>query len=90
MSKKLMSYLPDYYQEIEEFVQIMDTEDIELDKVNAAIVDTFKQFHPETATWGIAYWERDLKITPLPSNQLNNVVVWLSLKCEAVGKCQQA
>ncbi|APB77374.1 DUF2313 domain-containing protein [Paenibacillus polymyxa] len=70
MSKKLMSYLPDYYQEIEEFVQIMDTEDIELDKVNAAIVDTFKQFHPETATWGIAYWERDLKITPLPSKPI--------------------
>ncbi|PPQ49137.1 phage portal protein [Paenibacillus peoriae] len=70
MSKKLMSYLPDYYQEIEEFVQIMDAEDIEFDKLNAAIVDTFRQFHPETATWGIKYWEKDLKIVSMPSKPI--------------------
>ncbi|WP_226000883.1 YmfQ family protein [Paenibacillus sp. BJ-4] len=70
MSKKLMSYLPDYYQEIEEFVQIMDAEDIEFDKLNAAIVDTFSQFHPETATWGIKYWEKDLKIVSMPSKPI--------------------
>lgn len=70
MSKKLMSYLPDYYQEIEEFVQIMDAEDIEFDELNAAIVDTFRQFHPETATWGIKYWEKDLKIISMPSKPI--------------------
>ncbi|MDY8046594.1 YmfQ family protein [Paenibacillus polymyxa] len=70
MSKKLMSYLPDYYEEIEEFVQIMDAEDIEFDKLNAAMVDTFRQFHPETATWGIKYWEKDLKIVSMPSKPI--------------------
>lgn len=70
MSKKLMSYLPDYYEEIQEFVEIMQTEDIEFDKLNAALVDTFRQFHPETATWGIKFWEKDLKIISMPSKPI--------------------
>lgn len=78
MSKKLLSYVPDYYEEIQEFVEMMQAEDVELEKLNAAMVDTFRQFHPETATWGMEYWERDLKITTMlskPIGERRSVVI---------------
>lgn len=70
MTKPTMSYLPGYYLEIEEFRHVTDTEDVEFNSLEAAVEDTYRQFHPETATWGLARWEKDLKIMTIPSKPI--------------------
>lgn len=78
MSKPTISYLPSYYLEVAEFVHITNTEDVETNSLVTAVNDTYQQFHPETATWGLARWEKDLKIATLlskPIEQRRSVVI---------------
>ncbi|RLQ08638.1 YmfQ family protein [Geobacillus sp. FSL K6-0789] len=54
----LSQYLPDYYQNIREFQTLIGTEGEEFEQLNVTIDEVLKQFYVDTATWGLANWER--------------------------------
>jgi hypothetical protein len=54
----MYDYIPGYYEDIREARAIVDTESAILDLVNADINDVLAQFYVDTATWGLANWER--------------------------------
>lgn len=55
--KQLMSYLPEWYQESPETVAFQEAIQPELDMIWTARNDLLLQLNPNTATWGLAYWE---------------------------------
>lgn len=54
----LFQYLPNYYQDIREFQTLIGTENEEVEQLSATIDEVLKQFYVDTATWGLANWER--------------------------------
>ncbi|MED0686549.1 YmfQ family protein [Anoxybacillus ayderensis] len=54
----LFQYLPNYYQDIREFQTLIGTENEEVEQLNVTIDEVLKQFYVDTATWGLAKWER--------------------------------
>ncbi|MED0681054.1 DUF2313 domain-containing protein [Aneurinibacillus thermoaerophilus] len=62
LTMRLLNYLPDYYQKakkIEETVmyELQRVSVTELQKVLNQREDLFLQFFPQTATWGLSFWE---------------------------------
>src|SRR5690554_704976 len=57
-SRKLIDYVPPYYNELLESREILSAEDAEIAKLNASIDDLLLQFNVSTATWGLREWER--------------------------------
>lgn len=51
-------YLPQYYRDSRAVGGILKGEAAELADLNAEIVDVLAQFFVDTATWGLANWER--------------------------------
>src|SRR5690554_311025 len=56
--RKLIDYVPHYYNELLESREILSAEDAEIAKLNASIDDLLLQFNVSTATWGLREWER--------------------------------
>lgn len=53
----LSNYVPTFISEIPENKAIYDVEGLELGLLNYQLEDIKKQFHIETATWGLDWWE---------------------------------
>lgn len=73
----LLGYLPSYYEEINEFLILAQTEGVEFDDILAAREEAFVQHFVDTATWGLARWEKELGITPFagqPYDQRRSVI----------------
>lgn len=64
-AEELKSYLPSYYYDSREMNAKCDTTGAELDDLIFNTDDVVKQCFPQTATWGVEYWEKFLGI---PSN----------------------
>lgn len=56
--RKLIDYVPPYYDELLESRAILTAEDAEIARLNAEINDLLLQFNASTATWGLREWER--------------------------------
>jgi len=56
--RKLIDYVPTYYDELLESSEILNAEDAEFARLNASIDDLLLQFNVSTATWGLREWER--------------------------------
>lgn len=56
--RKLIDYVPSYYDELLESTEILSAEDAEFARLNASIDDLLLQFNVSTATWGLREWER--------------------------------
>ena len=54
----LNGYLPRYYEEIREAQAIVSADESAINQLNADIDDVLAQFFVDTATWGLANWER--------------------------------
>lgn len=63
IQRDMHDYLPKYYGGIKVADNIVDREAEELASLNANIDDVLAQFFIETATWGLAMWERIFGIT---------------------------
>lgn len=63
-NRKLIDYVPPYYDELLESTELLSAEDVEFARLNASIDDLLLQFNVSTATWGLREWERILGITP--------------------------
>lgn len=62
-NRKLIDYVPNYYDELLESREILSAEDAELTRLNASIDDLLLQFNVSSATWGLQEWERICGIT---------------------------
>ncbi|WP_341320304.1 YmfQ family protein [Solibacillus sp. FSL H8-0523] len=58
----LLKYLPPIYQEILEIKAIQDTIAPEIGNAKYSVASTIDQMFIETATWGLALWEKELGI----------------------------
>lgn len=67
IKRDMRDYVPRYYDEMSVATNILDREAEELAKMNAGIGDVLAQFFIETATWGLARWERIFGITTDPT-----------------------
>ncbi|KGK88047.1 putative phage tail protein [Clostridium sp. HMP27] len=67
---ELKSYLPTYYQESIQMNAKCDSTGEELEGLYSNIFDLTKQCFPQTATWGIEYWENFLGIPVNSSEEL--------------------
>lgn len=67
-SRKLIDYVPPYYDELVESSELLAAEDAEFARLNASIDETLRQFTVATATWGLREWERICGITPKPGS----------------------
>lgn len=63
LSPDLMKYLPPYYHLSFAIREVMKAEETQLGTLNYYIKDLEKQFSLESATWGLAAYERELGIT---------------------------
>ncbi|MCQ5366081.1 YmfQ family protein [Anoxybacillus salavatliensis] len=54
----LFQYLPNYYDNIREFQELISAEEEEIGLLQNDIDELLEQFHIDTATWGLSYWER--------------------------------
>jgi hypothetical protein len=61
-AEELKSYLPIYYQESKQINAKCDSTGQELEDLYNNILDLTNQCFPQTATWGIEYWEKFLDI----------------------------
>lgn len=59
MMQHLRDWIPDRYHKIPQLATIIDAEDPEVKAFRAAVMDLLAQFDVDTATWGLAYFERD-------------------------------
>lgn len=56
--RKLVDYVPPYYNELLESSELLSAEDVEFARLTASIDDLLLQFNVSTATWGLREWER--------------------------------
>lgn len=61
-----MTLLPPLYENVLEMQLLTETEGVELDKLTVGLESVLDQFYPESATWALERYERDLQI---PTNQ---------------------
>ena len=61
--RKLIDYVPPYYDELLESSEILSAENAEVARLNASINDLLAQFNVATATWGLREWERIAGVT---------------------------
>jgi hypothetical protein len=58
INRAMYDYLPSYYEDIREARAIIDAESAQFEQLYADIADVLAQFFVDTATWGLANWER--------------------------------
>lgn len=63
IKQSIQDYLPTYYEKLGITGYIIDKESAEYEQVNNDVRDVLNQFFIDTATWGLAYWERICSIS---------------------------
>lgn len=63
-AQRMLDDAPDYYQESEIYQQIQESKAREMILLEEKQEELRLQLNPQTATWGIVYYERQLKIIP--------------------------
>jgi Uncharacterised protein conserved in bacteria (DUF2313) len=58
IERDMFDYMPREYEDLRESRAIIQAEATEFETLNAAIADVLAQFFVDTATWGLANWER--------------------------------
>lgn len=83
---KMLKYLPPYERESKVFQEIMKAEEIEFEKIHTDIKDLEKQFFIDTATWGLAIYEKELKLPIRPNKSLEERRSIIKAKMRGMGK----
>ncbi|WP_337100930.1 putative phage tail protein [Paenibacillus sp. YIM B09110] len=77
MGREWLGHLPSFYEDNKEFRLLAEAEGEELDGLVKAIEAGFDQRFVDSATWGLARWERELGIKPSagqPYDQRRSVI----------------
>lgn len=83
---RLLQYLPWYERESEVFKEICRVEEIECDKLKLDLEDLNKQFFIDTATWGLAIYEKELGLPIRPNKSLEERRSIIKAKWRGTGK----
>lgn len=70
-SERLSGYLPPYYDGVKEFDQLTDSEEVEFDLLADRTQDVLNQFFPESATWALGRYEKELQIVVDPGKPVD-------------------
>ncbi|WP_235601388.1 putative phage tail protein [Tissierella sp. P1] len=82
----MLKYLPPYERQSKVFQEIMKAEEIEFEKIHTEIKDLEKQFFVDTATWGLAIYEKELKLPIRPNKSLEERRSIIKAKMRGMGK----
>jgi hypothetical protein len=55
----LRDKMPSIYSSSQMMLEIFNQEDLEIQRFQSAVIDTFNQFDIDTATWSISRWEKE-------------------------------
>lgn len=78
MSNRLNGYLPELYDEVIEIDELLQSEGEELDLLFVEVESLLDQSYPESATWGLDRYERDLNLVidlGKPVDQRRSVII---------------
>lgn len=78
MSDRLKEYLPEFYLDVREMNELLETEGEEFDLLTERIEELLDQASPESATWALERYEKDLDITidtSKPDDQRRSVII---------------
>jgi uncharacterized protein YmfQ (DUF2313 family) len=68
IGQRMLGYLPGFYEAVNEFRMIMETEGVELEDQQGDLSAVLDQAFVDSATWGLDRWETELGIIP-PAGQ---------------------
>lgn len=77
-SDRLKEYLPDYYRNVLEMDELINAEGTEFDLLGTRIEELLNQSYPESATWALERYEKELQIIVdinKPTDQRRSVVI---------------
>ena len=75
--KDVIDYVPRWYEQFPEVIEILDARAEEFIKLNTEIKDVLDQFFVDRATWGLDAWEKVFGIThsePRPYEERRSVI----------------
>ncbi|MBU5427149.1 YmfQ family protein [Tissierella pigra] len=87
---RLLEYLPIYERSSIVFQEILNSEQMEFDRLGLNIEDLEKQFFIDTATWGLAIYEKELKLPIRPKKILEERRSLIKSKMRGMGKVDLA
>ncbi|MSU03205.1 putative phage tail protein [Tissierella pigra] len=87
---RLLEYLPIYERSSIVFQEILNSEQMEFDRLGLNIEDLEKQFFIDTATWGLAIYEKELKLPIRPKKTLEERRSLIKSKMRGMGKVDLA
>lgn len=70
MERNIFDYLPRDYEELRESYEMLTSEQAEFERLNANINDVLAQMFVDTATWGLAEWERIVGVESFPNKPI--------------------
>ncbi|MCK1985159.1 MULTISPECIES: YmfQ family protein [Peribacillus] len=85
INQAMHDYIPRYYDEIREANAVIDAESAVIAKLNADTNDVLDQFFIDTATWGLANWERFAGVPVDESKPLSQRRGFVKSKIRGVG-----
>ncbi|MDQ0154902.1 putative phage tail protein [Robertmurraya andreesenii] len=77
IQRDMFEYMPKEYEDYIQSRAIVEVESEEFERLNEIVADVLAQFFVDTATWGLAYWERLVGIITdenVPINERRSVV----------------
>lgn len=86
----MISYLPLYLRKSKVFQNILQVEQKQFDKVNETLIDVRNQMFIDTATWGLAIYEKELKIIPAPDSNYEQRRAVIKARWQADNKIDRA
>lgn len=90
MLKEMLSHVPLYERKNEIFIEIFNAETNQLELLKTDIDDIRKQMIVDTATWGLAIYEKELKIPVSPDVSLDERRARIKAKWRSGGKVDRA
>ena len=87
---RLLEYLPIYERSSIVFQEILNSEQMEFDRLGLNIEELERQFFIDTATWGLAIYEKELKLPIRPKKTLEERRSLIKSKMRGMGKVDLA
>lgn len=85
---KLINHLPKYLRKSKIFNEIFNSEEIELDLLLKYLKEVELQLTVDTATWGLAIYEKELKLPLNPNVPINERRAIIKAKMRGTGKVE--
>jgi Uncharacterised protein conserved in bacteria (DUF2313) len=85
IDKYIYDYLPRFYGDFRQVVEMLKTEASEFTRLRALLLDILDQFYVETATYGLDRWEKITDIEYLPQRSIPSRRHYIEAKLRGIG-----